>query len=251
MRVAEVGNLQRFLRSLGYTDYQDLPLKADEDLGGRTEFALRCWQKQNGVKLTGVFDMESRLAAIRLGFIPFVQAVNCNVLYPNKRQVTRIAIHTMENSELPFNQAESVADWFANKHAPKYPAPQASPHFNVDRDSIVQSVRVTDVAWHAKGANHNSIGIELAGRHSQSAADWQDEVSQAILRNAAGLCRWLCAERPITVRKLSLEEILDDSESGFLGHVDATKAYKIAGGHVDPGPHFPWTQFLTMIREVA
>src|SRR6476469_11249703 len=101
--------------------------------------------------------------------IPFAQARN----YPHHRSnpIDVIVIQTMESPEKP-DTAESVAAWFAGSSAP-----QASAHYCIDANSVVECVRDTDVAWHAPGANHNGIGLEHAGRAAQSAADWNDEYS--------------------------------------------------------------------------
>ena len=68
-----------------------------------------------------------------------------------------LVIHTMEAPEKP-DTAENVAKWFAGSTAP-----QASAHYCIDADSIVQCVQDRDVAWHAPGANHNGLGFEHAG----------------------------------------------------------------------------------------
>ena len=82
--------------------------------------------------------------------IPFVQARNYTRGRSNPIDV--IVIHTMESPEKP-DTAESVAAWFAAATAP-----QASAHYCIDANSIVECVRDTDVAWHAPGANHNGLG---------------------------------------------------------------------------------------------
>ena len=69
--------------------------------------------------------------------------------------------------------AESVARWFSR------PSAQVSAHYCVDVDSIVQCVRERDIAWHARGGNAKSIGIELAGYARQTKAEWADAYSRA------------------------------------------------------------------------
>ena len=54
-----------------------------------------------------------------------------------------LVIHTMESPEKP-DTAESVANWFSGSTAP-----QASAHYCIDGNSIVQCVHDDDVAWHA------------------------------------------------------------------------------------------------------
>ena len=89
----------------------------------------------------------------------FVQARNYTRGRSNAIDV--LVIHTMESPEKP-DTAESVANWFGGATAP-----EASAHYCIDSDSIVQCVHDEDVAWHAPGANHNGLGFEHAGRAAQ------------------------------------------------------------------------------------
>src|SRR3954447_10294902 len=111
--------------------------------------------------------------------IPFVQARNFTRGRSNAIDV--LVIHTMESPEKP-DTAESVANWFAGSTAP-----QASAHYCIDENSVVQCVRDEDVAWHVPGANHNGLGFEHAGRAAQGKRDWADEYSAKMLELSAGL----------------------------------------------------------------
>jgi N-acetyl-anhydromuramyl-L-alanine amidase AmpD len=95
-------------------------------------------------------------------------------------------------------------------------------------------------------ANPFSVSIELVGKASQSAEDWNTPFALAELALAADLTAHICrrwkvpldfAENPRT-------------DSGLCGHMDITKAWLVKGGHVDPGPNFPWEDFLAMCRAV-
>src|SRR6476660_2540597 len=76
------------------------------------------------------------------------------------RAIVVVVIHTMEIAETA-GAAEICARWFAS------PASEVSAHYCVDADSVVQCVREDDIAWHARGGNTTSIGIELAGYAGQ------------------------------------------------------------------------------------
>ena len=52
----------------------------------------------------------------------------------------------------------------------------------------------------------------------------------------------------IPIRKLTPAE-LKAGKAGFCGHIDQTTAWEVKGGHWDPGPNFPWKQFLGMVQE--
>lgn len=243
--VAEAGNWQRFLIAKGYRDQDGNTLLADEQFGRRTEFATMSYQAARRLPATGRVDGPTRAIAKGEGFIPFIQAKNYTPVREG-RSVRLIVIHTMEYAE-KLSAAEDVALWFAGRT--KYAPPPASAHYCVDPDSIVQCVRDRDVAWHAPGANHDGIGIELAGKAGQSIIEWHDASSQAILRKAARLCQSLIQLHDLPTTKLTKTEILSEAK-GLCGHHDITVSYPgPKRDHWDPGPNFPWTEFLAMIDE--
>jgi N-acetyl-anhydromuramyl-L-alanine amidase AmpD len=171
--------------------------------------------------------------------IPFVQARN----YTRGRSnpIDLIVIHTMESPEKP-DTAESVAAWFAGPTAP-----QASAHYCIDADSIVECVRDTDVAWHAPGANHNGLGLEHAGRAAQTSAEWDDEYSQRMLDLSAELVAQKCAKYDIPAVWLSPAQ-LRAGKRGITGHVQVSQAFK-RSDHTDPGTSFPADAYVARVRE--
>ena len=243
----ETGNLQRFLVDGNFVDDMGRGLTVDEHFGRKTLQAFARWQLANGLPPRGFFDRENRLLAISQGFIPFVQAKNCQILFPKTRKIDLIVLHTMENTEKP-DQAENCALWFANKVA-AYPAPMASAHFCVDSNSIVQCVRVQDVAYHAPGANHNGIGIEHFGRARQTPAEWHDDESTAALDLSARLVAKLCDEHELPGLKVAPDELRAGGARGICGHLDVTLAFK-KSTHVDPGSSFPWGEFLAKVSQL-
>lgn len=174
--------------------------------------------------------------------LPFVQAR----YYGKGRSlpVLAIGLHTAECQETP-TAAENVANYFTLEQVD--PKRRASAHYCVDCDSVVQCVRDDDVAWHAGPVNGWTIGVELAGGAGQGAAGWADEFSQRVLSNAAELVAVLCIEHGIPVTRLTPEQV-KGREMGIFGHHDVTVAYGHKGGHWDPGPTFPWHQFLLLAR---
>jgi N-acetyl-anhydromuramyl-L-alanine amidase AmpD len=242
---AEVGNWQRHLLGLGYADWYGIPIKVDEDFGQLTTYCTRQWQIRAGFSPTGVFGPKERELACEQGFIPFVQAKSYTSVHPKTRKIRVLVIHTMENPEKP-ESAENVALWFGGKSA--YPAPAASAHYCIDLDSTVQCVRDMDVAWHAPGVNNDGIGIEHAGRASQTAEEWNDAASRMILWRSAKLVSRLCSLYTIPFLKLSPKDLLA-GKRGIIGHVDATKTYPGPGRtHTDPGKNFPWEHYLLLLQ---
>jgi len=158
------------------------------------------------------------------------------------RRITLIVIHTMETMCKP-KVARAIAGWFGSARAP-----QASAHYCVDPDEVIQCVRVEDVAWHCgRFGNGQSIGIELAGRAAMTPEQWAQEGPQAMLRRAARLVAELCCRWNVEPLRRGPEE-LKAGVGGLTGHVDVTRGL---GGtdHVDPGAGFPWKQFVAMVLE--
>lgn len=106
-----------------------------------------------------------------------------------------------------------------------------SSHYGIARDGRVdQYVREKDVAW-ADGAwesNLASLSIEHQGWGNP--ADWTQAMIDASARLVGGWCRkyGIPADR---------EHILAHSE--------------INAGKSDPGPHFPWTRYMELVRKYA
>jgi N-acetyl-anhydromuramyl-L-alanine amidase AmpD len=170
--------------------------------------------------------------------IPFVQARNYTKGRSNHIDV--LVIHTMESPEKP-DTAESVANWFAGSTAP-----QASAHYCIDANSIVQCVQDTDVAWHAPGANHNGLGFEHAGRAAQTGADWSDAYSTQMLERSAELIAEKCRKYDIPAVWLRPAD-LQAGRRGITGHADVSAAFK-RSNHTDPGGNFPVQAYLALVK---
>lgn len=173
--------------------------------------------------------------------IKFVQARNFTRGRRNPKTgkacgVDLVVIHDMESAEST-KTAENVAAWFAGAGAP-----QASAHYNCDSDSVIQSVRDEDTAWHAPGANHNGIGVELAGRASQTPEQWADEFSAAMLDRAADLIASLCSKHSVPAVYVDAAGLLR-GERGITTHADVSRAWK-RSTHTDPGKGFPLASFI-------
>ncbi len=176
--------------------------------------------------------------AIPISPYPFIQAAHFTTA--SRTKIDLVVIHTMEAPEKP-KTAENVARWFAGKDAP-----QASAHYCLDSLDVIQCVLEKDVAWHAPGANNNGIGIEHAGYASQSALNWDDEYSEAMLVLSAKLTAEICTRYGIPVVRLSVAD-LKAKARGLCGHVDITNAFNGGKGHFDPGGNFPWAHYLDLV----
>lgn len=171
-----------------------------------------------------------------LGY-PFVESPNKTV--KNGRAIDVVVIHTMEIAERP-DAAMICARWFASRAA------TVSAHYCVDAGTVIQCVREKDVAWHARGGNTHSIGVELAGFARQSAAEWADTYSEDVLAGASELVADVCRRRRIPVRWLAAADLVA-GRRGITGHADVSRAYG-ESDHWDPGPGFPVQPFLDRVR---
>lgn len=165
----------------------------------------------------------------------------------SRTAVDLVVIHTAEAHERP-QTAENVAAFFAAPWSSR-----ASAHYTVDADSAVQSVHEKDVAWHAGPANGYSIGVEHAGFAKQTPAEWGDEYSQAMLERSAALVADVCKRYGIPVRKVSAEDLKAGGarRRGICGHLDVTNGLTGGRGHWDPGPNFPWADYLARVSAIV
>lgn len=162
---------------------------------------------------------------------------------PRKGSLRLIVIHSMEAQEKP-DTAESVAKWFSGPSAP-----QSSAHFCVDNNSAVRIVDDQDIAWGAPGANSDGLHIELAGTARQNRKQWLDDYSNGVLNQAAKVAAAWCIKYKIPAVHLNLNQLVDGKTKGFIGHVDATRAFpQYKGDHTDPGKFFPWDVFLEKVK---
>jgi N-acetyl-anhydromuramyl-L-alanine amidase AmpD len=168
---------------------------------------------------------------------PFIESPN--VTRTGGRRIDLIVLHTMEMTE-DARAAENCAAWFRS------PAARASAHYCVDVDSVVQCVADEDVAWHAPGANHDGIGIELAGRARQSRRAWTDPYSTAMLARSALLVADLCLAYLIPATWLHAAD-LKAGKRGITTHAAVSEAFK-RSTHSDPGPNFPFERYVAMVH---
>ena len=161
-----------------------------------------------------------------------------------KRAPLVIVLHTTESPEVA-QSAENVAkNWFALKTS------KVSAHYVVSSTEVVRCVKEDDTAWHAGKANGWTIGVEMCGKAGQSRSDWVDPFSRAMLTRTAQLVAEICKRHGIPVAKLGpgdLQLVADGNDlRGICGHVDVSKG--LGGTHFDPGPSFPWQEFLWMVQ---
>lgn len=157
------------------------------------------------------------------------------------REVRLICLHSAECGEVP-TAAEALQSWGAGAAHPT----NASWHLAVDNDSATQNMELHDIAWHAGPINGYSIGIEQAGRAAQTYDQWMDDYSQALLDRVARLIAVIAGWYDIPI-----EHVANPRAPGVKGvctHADVTKAWKVRGGHTDPGSAYPMEFVLAKAR---
>ena len=159
------------------------------------------------------------------------------------RPITLVVLHSMEAPEKP-STAENVAAWFAGPNAP-----QASAHYSIDADSVIQCVLEKDVAWHAPGANRNGIGLEMAGYAGQKPNEWSDLFSMQVIMNTANITGAICLDYHIPMEYVDEKGLLA-KKPGITTHAAVSRAFK-QSTHWDPGPNFPMDLFLNLVRNGA
>lgn len=157
--------------------------------------------------------------------------------YPSRRgDIRLIVIHTAEN--LPDwsgkdGGAEAVARYGATTTR------QVSWHATVDSDSVLTNLPDSYTAFHAKGVNSVSLGVEIATR-SKSWDDAPAAWTARTIRNLAVLVAGWCRTHGVPVRR-----VRNSNDSGIIAHSDVDPARRS-----DPGVGFPWEYFLDEVLTV-
>lgn len=155
------------------------------------------------------------------------------IIEHGKRNVTTfITVHDMEADNL-----EAVENYFRNGATPDH----VGAHLGIAGTSLGRKPQVRQWAdldslvYHAVGANSRSVGIEMCGYARSPRAVWIKRRGQRIA----------LAE---TLARLCHSYGLGEPRHGInvLGHGDVSKRFGVAGGHVDPGPNFPWDAVMAL-----
>lgn len=155
-------------------------------------------------------------------------------------RVHGVVVHSMEAPEKG-STAESVAHYFTVIDR------TASADKCFDNDSMVQCVKDGDEAYHAPPCSRYTLGYEHAGYARQSAADWHDPYSWAMLRNSASELAADAAKHKFPLVIVTKEALARGTRDGVWRHADCS-ALPGASDHWDPGEGFPLVEWVDMAR---
>jgi N-acetyl-anhydromuramyl-L-alanine amidase AmpD len=156
-----------------------------------------------------------------------------------KKTVRLVVIHSTESLEVE-GGARQIAHYFQSPPRP------GSSHVVVDDKEIIQCVHDSDTAAGAIGANQDGVHIEQIGTAAQTAALWADDYSKAVIANAANVTAQYCLKFDLPVKHLSNDE-LKAGAKGIVGHYQVSAVYP-GSGHTDPGPAYPWDDFMVQVQ---
>lgn len=151
-------------------------------------------------------------------------------------QLPHLAIvHTAESLPdftLPDTSGESLARYASTTTR------RVSWHSTVDSDGTLPMIPDSYTGFHVVGYNRCAVGMEIATKASLwSSGDpvWK----KAILDKAANQVAWWCRTYNLDVDRLTKTEA-DQGRRGIMAHADLDPLRR-----TDPGPAFPWADFLT------
>lgn len=235
-----------------------LRVGTDGAFGPVTAGATELFRKREGLPKGRTVDAMVIEAAIDLLesddealSLPFVEARNYTKASRKMKDICWIVLHTMEAAEKG-TTAEACAEYFRTTTR------QASAHYCIDNDSIVQCVRLNDIAWCAPGANRDGIHLEHAGYAKQSEIEWADAYSVAMLGKSGELVARLVKDCGIPVQFIDANQLkaarkLQDAGKpvppelkGITTHHEVSQAFK-KSTHYDPGRGFPMKAYLETV----
>lgn len=181
---------------------------------------------------------------MNLDSLPVVLSYSGGPNGPGRRRrgaaIDLVVLHTNDGGpQEPAGGAEGLAGYTATARPPDYPAY----HVLVDCDSAIRTARDDERVNGAGGVADRAWHICLYGTAAQTIDQWHDPYSKAELVIAAQLVNEACGRFGLPRVRVPA----GPGNRGICGHVDVSDVYPTSQGHTDPGPGFPWAEFLAML----
>ncbi len=156
--------------------------------------------------------------------------------------INRVVIHaTSPGMAGTTSSAAGMA--LATAHYFQSPASGGSAHYIEDIASEEHCVADAAIAQHAP-PNPHSIGIEICGETTYTYATWLSPAVWPAVRLAQIRAQEVCHRFGVPWVRLRIADLLA-GHRGVCGHVDVSNAWHQTD-HTDPGPNFPWREFMAV-----
>lgn len=165
---------------------------------------------------------------------------------PRRNPVLAVVLHITAGLEDLDGQddqsAEKTAAYAASTDRP------VSWHLAADSDTWFSLLPSTYTAFHCKGYNSSTVGIEI----SKANTDWGSAPASWVTRtleNAAAALRSVLAANHIPARRATRAELdraiaAGGPPVGLIGHADLDPDRR-----TDPGAGFPWDRFIDLLNQ--
>ena len=119
----------------------------------------------------------------------------------------------------------------------------ASAHVVIDDKEIVELVPDDFTAFHCRGSNSKSLGLEIA----YFAAKWGEDpvYEEAVIALSASWCAQKAELYDIPMERVTLEE-WEAGKKGFISHAECDPARR-----TDPGANFDWDKFFSYMKGMS
>jgi len=169
---------------------------------------------------------------------PFIKAAGFRADRSRQRWggIRFVVLHTAEGS----TDEQDLGRYFQSQAGSG-----GSSHCGVGQDGgIAYYVQDSHTAWTNPPVNDDSLTVEICGFARWSKSEWL--AHDAMLTTTARWVAWACQANGLPVRRLTAAQIRN-GDKGITSHVDVNAVFG-ESDHSDPGPNFPWVEFLAKVE---
>lgn len=154
--------------------------------------------------------------------------------YPTRsKEIQGIVVHTAEGGR----SAVGIAKYLSTTDR------TASAHVVIDDKEIVELVPDDFTAFHCRGSNNKSLGLEIA----YFASKWGEDpvYEEAVIALSASWCAEKAAAHNIPMERVTIDE-WNAGKKGFISHAECDPARR-----TDPGANFDWDKFFAYMKGLS